>query len=172
MRQLKDRFRQSGTSLVEIMVAVLVLALGMASVSALMVTNVTSTGSAQVYSQAIIHADQMADIMRANMVGYQSAVFTSDPGTTTEVCLSGNNCTPTQQAQYDATQWKAILARDLPAGQGFICTDSSPDDGQPGALACDGSGHNVIKIFWRETRNTEGLVADTDFRLLAVSVVP
>lgn len=154
------------------MVAVLVLALGMAGVAALMVANVTSTNGAQLYSQANIRADQMADIMRANLIAYEAAVFTADPGTTTVVCGSGSTCTMTEQAQYDYAQWKALVAQELPAGQGFICTDSSPDDGQPGALACDGSGNNVIKVFWRDTKHTEGLASDTEFRRLALAVVP
>ena len=140
--QLRSRIRQVGTSLVEVMVAVLVLSMGMAGVAALMVTNVTSTSSAQVYSQAVIHADQMADVMRANMMAYETAVFTTDPGTTSANCTGGTGCTLTEQAQYDYASWRAAVARDLPLGQGFICTDSDDnddtttitiDDGQPGA---------------------------------------
>ncbi len=177
MQQLKNRIRQLGTSLVETMVAVLVLALGLAGVVALMVINVSSTSSAQVYSQATIHADQMADIMRANMSAYESGLFTSAPGATTAVCMGGSGCTPTEQAQYDYAQWAVDVARDLPLGQAFICTDSelgstTINDGQPGALACDGTGTNVIKIFWRDTRHTEGLASDTEFRRLAIAVVP
>ena len=172
MSQLKNRFRQAGLSLVETMVAVVVLALGMAGVVALMVTNVSSTSSAQVYSQATIHADQMADIMRSNLIAYESALFTADPGTTTADCLGGTGCTLTEQAQYDYARWKAVVAQDLPAGQGFICTDSTPDDGQPASLACDGAGNNVIKLFWQDSRHTEGLASDTEFRRLAIAVVP
>ena len=172
MQQLKNRIRQLGTSLVETMVAVLVLALGLAGVVALMVINVSSTSSAQVYSQATIHADQMADIMRANMIAYEATLFTADPGTTSAVCQGGTGCTLTEQAQYDYARWKAVVAQDLPAGQGFICTDSTPDDGQPGSLACDGTGINVVKLFWQDTRHTEGLASDTEFRRLAIAVVP
>ena len=170
--QLRSRIRHAGTSLVEVMVAVLVLSMGMAGVAALMVTNVTSTSSAQVYSQAVIHADEMADVMRANMMAYETAVFTTDPGTTSANCTGGTGCTLTEQAQYDYASWRAAVARDLPLGQGFICTDSAPDDGQPSALACDGTGNNVIKIFWRESKHTEGLASDTEFRRLAIAVVP
>lgn len=158
--------------MIEIMVAVLVLALGLVSVAALMLTNVTSTGYSQVYSQATIHADQMAEVMRANMIGYESALFISDPASASVDCLSGTDCTPTQQAQFDVTQWKARVAEELPAGQGFICTDSSPDDGQPGSLACDGGGHNVVKLYWQDSRHTEGLASDTEYRRLVISVVP
>jgi type IV pilus assembly protein PilV len=166
------RSKQTGMSLVEVMVATLVLALGMAGVAALMVANVTSTNSAQLYSQANIRADQMADIMRANLIAYEAAVFTADPGASTVDCVTGTTCTMTEQAQYDYAQWRALVAQELPAGQGFICTDSTPDDGQPGTPACDGTGHNVIKVFWRDTKHTEGLASDAEFRRFAVAVVP
>ena len=167
-----SRSRQAGVTLVETMVATLVLALGMASVVTLMIINVSSTGYANVYSQAIIHADQMADVMRANLAAYESALFTSDPGASTVDCLLGTDCSPTEQAQYDSTQWKAAVAQDLPAGQGFVCTDASPDDGQPGALACDGGGNNVIKLFWRDPQHTEEGLTGTGFRRLVITVVP
>ncbi len=169
---VKGLLQQKGLTLVEIMVAVLVLSVGLAGMAALTLFNVTGTASAQTYSQATVFADQMADSIRANMAAYESSEFTSDPATSTVDCTSGTTCTAVQLAQYDVTTWKAVVAVALPAGQGFVCTDSSPDDGQPGSLACDGSGNNVIKLFWLDMRHSEGLANETDFHRLAIPVVP
>jgi type IV pilus assembly protein PilV len=164
--------RQEGLTLVEIMVALVVLSIGLAGMAGLTLFNVTGTASAQTYSQAIVSADQMADSIRGNMEAYESAEFTSDPATSSLDCTSGTTCTAVQLAEYDVTEWKAWVAAALPAGQAFVCTDSSPDDGQPGSLACDGSGNNVIKLFWMDTRHSEGLANETDFHRLVIPVVP
>ncbi len=169
---MKGLLHQKGFTLIEIMVALLVLAIGLSGIAGLMLFNVTGTASAQTYSQATVFADQMADNIRANMAAYETAQFISDPATSSVDCKFGTTCTAVQLAQYDVTTWKALLATALPAGQGFVCTDSSPDDGQPGSLACDGLGNNVIKLFWMDRRHSEGLAVETDFHRLAIPLVP
>jgi type IV pilus assembly protein PilV len=174
---MKGLSQQKGLTLVEIMVAVLVLAVGLAGTAALTLFNVTGTAAAQTYSQATVLADQMADSIRANMAAYESAQFISDPATSSVNCTSGTSCTAIQLAEYDVTTWKAVVAAALPAGQSFVCTDSTPDDGQPGSLACDGAGNNVIKLFWLDMRLSDesvglGLASASDFHRLVVPVVP
>ena len=169
---MKGLLQQRGLTLVEIMVALVVLSIGLAGMAGLTLFNVTGTASAQTYSQATVLADQMADSIRANMAAYESSQFISDPSISSVDCTSAKNCTAVQLAQYDVTKWKAMVAMALPAGQGFVCTDSSPDDGQPGLLACDGLGNNVIKLFWLDMRNSEGLANETDFNRLVIPMVP
>ena len=55
-----------------------------------------------------------------------------------------------------------------------VCTDSTPDDGQPGALLCDGLGSNVIKVFWLDMRHdqVDPLVPQTDYHRLVIPLVP
>jgi len=159
--------------MIEVLVAVVVLSIGLSGTAALVINNVRTTASAETRTQAIILADQLAESMRANMVAYEAANFTSDPAATASICRGGNICTADVQAQYDATAWKAEVARLLPGGQAFICTDGTPDDGTPNALACDGNGTNVIKIFWINARfKDEKQVGTTNFRRLVTPVVP
>ncbi len=175
MKNIKGRSKhsQTGTSLIEILVAVVVFSIGLSGTAAIVINNVRTTASAATRSQAVILADKLAESMRANMVAYESADFSQDPLAATSVCRDTTNCTSVEQARYDATEWKAEVARLLPAGQAFICTDSSPDDGLPGALACDGVGTNVIKIFWTNARfGNEKQIAASDFRRLVLPVVP
>ena len=175
MKAIKQISRQgqSGTTLIEILVAVVVFSLGLAGTAALVVHNVKTTASAATRSQAVILADQLAESMRANLVAYETANFSVDPAATATVCRDSTKCTPLVQAQYDVTEWKAEVARLLPAGQAFICTDSTPDDGTPGALACDGLRINVIKIFWTNARfDKERQIANSDIRRLVTPVIP
>ncbi len=165
--------KQSGVTMIEVLVAVVVFSIGLAGTAALVLNNVRTTASASARSQAVILTDQLAESMRANMAAYETAKFISDPAATASVCRGGTTCTSDVQAQYDATAWKAEVTRLLPGGQAFVCTDGTPDDGVPGALACDGNGTNVIKIFWTNSKFTaERQVGATDFRRLVTPVVP
>jgi len=164
---------QSGTTLIEILIAVVVFSIGLAGTAAIVINNVRTTSSASTRSQAVILADQLAESMRANLLAYEAADFSVDPLPTATVCRGEEQCTSDVQAQYDVTAWKAEVARLLPAGLATICTDSTPDDGKPDATACDGAGTNVIKIFWTNTRfTTEEQIANTDIRRLVVPVIP
>lgn len=62
-----------------------------------------------------------------------------------------------------ATSWYPATQPLLPAANGIVCIDSTPDDGDPlpGDPACDGivttPGRNVftIKIWWSERKDTD-----------------
>jgi type IV pilus modification protein PilV len=177
--------RSRGLSLVEVMVALLVLAVGLAGTAGLTLFTVTGTASAQFQSQAVVFAHQMAEGIRANLAAYEAAQFATDPGASSLDCFAGTACTAEQIAQYDATQWKDRVAEELPAGLAFICTDSTPDDGQPSAVACDGAGVNVIKVFFRDSKHDDcrrdptggnGFVCSSDadglFHRVVIPLVP
>ena len=69
----------------------------------------------------------------------------SNPGCISTTCSAG------QVAQNDFYEWSNEVATLLPSGAGVICLDSTPDDGTPGAPACDGAGSVLsIKLWWSE----------------------
>ena len=163
---------QSGVTMIEILVAIVVFAIGLAGTSMMVLNNVRTTASASTRTEAVILADQLVESMRGNMVAYEAGAFAVTPVATTSNC-TGTTCDAATIASYDATAWTTRIANLLPAGQAFICVDSSPDDGTPTALACDGAGTNVIKIFWNNSRFTkERQEGTTDWRRLVVPVVP
>jgi type IV pilus assembly protein PilV len=56
-----------------------------------------------------------------------------------------------QLAADDLSDWSTQVAAILPAGNGVVCRDSTPNDGTVAAPACDGNGNAfAIKIFWTE----------------------
>jgi len=171
MLQLKLRY-QTGATMIEILVAVTVFSIAMAGMAAMTLNNVRSTSSAATRSQAVILADQLAETMRTNMTAYETGSFTATPGGTAVNCV-GAECDAATIADFDATVWRTRVTSMLPGGQAFFCVDSSPDDGIPTALACDGAGTNVIKIFWTNTRFiAERQEGATDWRRLVMPVVP
>jgi type IV pilus assembly protein PilV len=103
---------QRGTTLVETLVALLVLSIGLLGVAALQVNALTTNSSAHMRSQASVLAYDLADRMRANRTaalktdatGYQ-VVYGAPPSGTTLNAL-------------DLQNWKAALANTLPSGDG------------------------------------------------------
>ncbi len=144
------RQRERGYSLIEVLVAVLVLSLGLAGMASAMLFSVSSSRSAYIKSQATVLANAAADNMRANLVAYVGG-FYQNRTTATAVTCTDDICTDTQLAGNDFAAWQAEVTATLPGGVGIICTDSTPNDGQPNSAACDGNGYNVVKIWWSDS---------------------
>lgn len=171
-----SRFYCAGYNLIEALVALLVLSLGMAGVAALLISGMAASGTANHSSVAVTHVQTGVEMMRANLEAYTDGWYdgsnTSGDATTATTCSGSRGCTNAEQASNDFASWRARIATNLPAGVGFICMDATPDDGQPAALACDGNGNNVIKIFWRNARDNESLDDGAAFHRYAVEVSP
>ncbi len=108
-----------GFSLLEILVALLVLSVGLLGLAGLQLNGLRSNQDSYNLSQAMAQAYDMADRMRANMTGIaayatNSTVIPSDPG-----CITGG-CSSPQLAQYDLFQWNTANANLLPSGKGLV----------------------------------------------------
>lgn len=167
--------RQAGFNFLEVMVALGVLAVGLAGIAALLIQGMTTSNAANLNSLAVTHAQTGAEMMRANLEAYTGGWYDgtrTSAGAPAEVTCTGS-CSATDQASNDFAKWRALLADSLPDGIGYICTDSTPDDGQPGAPACDGNVNstNVIKVFWRDANDPESLANPNDTHQRFVTVV-
>jgi len=165
-----------GFSLVEVMVALVVLSMGLAGLAALLTTGVRATGTANLQSVAITHSQTGVEMMRANLQAYTAGWYTgantSGDAPSEVTCGGTSGCTGEEQATNDFATWRERIAASMPDGQGFICVDSTPDDGQPDALACDGLGSSVTKIFWIDGRDTETLNGGETHHRFATVVNP
>lgn len=112
--------RQQGFTLIEVMVAVVVLAVGLLGLAGLQATSLRFNDSAYQRSQATALAYDMADRMRANRsVALQAGSpynidFEASPN-----CVSGLTPTGTLVTQ-DIAAWRNALACVLPSGTGSI----------------------------------------------------
>lgn|SRR5271170_4088957 len=125
----------SGFSLVEVMVALVVTAIGLLGLAKMESVALSSTSVAGLRSLVAIQAYSLAAAMRANQNYWAAGVFpgnttiTSSGGTVTIVdtgtasglttvgpsCTTVGNCTlPVQVAAYDVQQWAASLQSLLP----------------------------------------------------------
>ena len=105
---------QRGTTLVETLVALLVLSIGLLGVAALQINALQTNQGAHVRSQASVLAYDIADRMRANRV---SALETPTSGYTV---LFGETPTGSTLNKVDLINWKLALTNTLPAGDGEV----------------------------------------------------
>jgi len=143
-----------GASLIEVLVAMVILATGLLGMVGLQTTSLRNTQDAYLRTQATLFAEDMAERMRSNPQGVVSGGYTAASGTASSACLSTPGCSANAMALHDLADWQTSLAFALPSGAGRVCTDSTPEDGTVAAPACDGSGELVtVKIWWDGDRD-------------------
>lgn len=107
--------RQRGTTLIEVLVAIVVLSVGLLGMALLQVTSVQSNHSAYYRSQVTILASDLADRMRANRTAALGNAYVFDfPDSSSAHSVSGT------QAQKDQAEWLNALALALPEGTGQV----------------------------------------------------
>ena len=111
MKSPIKRKTQRGTTLVETLVALVVLSVGLLGIAALQMTSLRNNRGAHLRSQAQVLAYDIADRMRANRnVALANAYV---------VALGVTPAGGTLDA-LDLQDWKATLAQALPSGDGEI----------------------------------------------------
>ncbi len=130
--------RDGGFSLIEVLVALVVLSVGLLGLAALQSTATQFNASAYVRSQATILAYDMADRIRANRQAALSGAYTSPyPGVLP-------TCTPVAAGtvvQEDLGAWRRALACALPNGNGQVDFAGDATDG----------GVLTIRVTWDES---------------------
>lgn len=150
--------RSDGVTLIEILVAILILSFGLLGSAGLQMAGLRAAVGANQRTTATLLAYDAADRMRANMAGVIAGNYVNYTATQNANCLLAAGCTAQQMAQHDMWEWGQAIAAQLPGGFGIVCIDSSPNDGTSNvslvAANCDGVGlQYVIKIWWLEDRS-------------------
>ena len=154
-----------GFTLIEVLIAMLVLAVGLLGLAGLQATSLRNNQSAYNRSQATQLAYDLADRIRANVAGVATYI-TAGAAAQKAPCLTTAGCLPVDMAKNDLYQWNCAVAggcendtppilATLPSGQGIVCLDSTPNDGASTAAPnCDGAGNTyTIKIWWDDDRS-------------------
>lgn len=115
----------SGFSMIEILVAVLVLSIGLLGTAALMATSLRNAQSANFRTQATNLAYEIIDAMRANManVGYYGTGTYSVPATACVAAAEPANTYGTfanKTHAADMARWARDLCYTLPNGRGRV----------------------------------------------------
>jgi type IV pilus assembly protein PilV len=162
-----------GYILVETLITILIFAIGLLGVVGLQAVALSSSSISNMRTEATVLAADMADRMRANLAaadgtsgaGYDAATPASNACRSiyaADVEGSPGACTAEELAADDMFDWLAQVAQSLPAGEGVVCIDSTPDDGADAATPeCDGVGDAyAVKVWWsqRSTRDLDAAV--------------
>ena len=137
---------QRGVSLVESMIALLVISIGLLGIAALQITSMKQITSALHHSQAVWIGYNMADRIRANFSQFAGYAGIDTTTGYSQDCMSGA-CNTNQLITSDAGDWTTQV-QNLPGGRGMVTGNATQlviavmwDDDGTGATGT-GCGNN------------------------------
>lgn len=146
--------KQSGSSLIEVLVSMLILGVGILGISAMQASTLKTNQNSYMRTQAVFHSLDIVERLLSNIAGAQAGNYNDPAPVFTGACQTGAGCSAAQMASNDVALWEASVAANLPLGGAVICLDSIPDDGTPAAPACNGLGTvYAVKIWWDDNRD-------------------
>lgn len=146
--------KQRGSTLIEVLIALLVLSFGMMGMAGVQSVSLRGNQAAYFRTQATSLSMDIIERMRANLTGVGAGAYNNVAGSATASCFTTAGCTNTQMADQDINDWLAQVTALLPGGTAVVCLDSGGDDGTAAAFACDNTGATyAIKIWWDDNRD-------------------
>ncbi len=159
-KPVNRRCLQQGVSLIEAMIALIVLSIGLLGVLLLQTKGLSSSQESIHRQTASLLASDLLERIEANKAavinasGNQYVSNFNSGGLSENAACSAAGCTDVQMAITDIVQWKASLTEGLPGAQSALCFDSSPNDGTSNvASGCGVEADGVpmvVKIWWDE----------------------
>lgn len=139
---------QHGVTLLEVLIAILVLSFGLMGLLGLIMNGLKITTSSHYRTIAAQQIVAMADLVNANP-DIASTYSPPNPVTGTAYCIT-TACLSNQIAPADYDRWLLNIAASLPNGGGVLCLDASPADGNLANFSCSGTGRPTVKVCWNE----------------------
>ena len=145
----------AGATLIEVMVALVILSIGLLGLASLQLTGISSNSSSEKRTQAAIVANDLIERMRANPAGvnagdYAGVNYTTincaTPPTSCENLSSGAvGCTTADMATFDAfTTWCNANTLLQSGSLQVVCTDQAGT-----AQACAATPYRTITVGWK-----------------------
>ena len=177
---MSRRSRMGGFTLLEVLIALIIVSIGLLGVAAMQASTLKNAGSSKYRSAAISLTSDMSDRLRANLEGVMVANFALNTGynrprtalddpiyNTPQTACRSSGCLPAEMALDDLATWQERLTSSLPRGTGVVCIDSGSSgaptfDGTTINPQCDGIGTMfAIKVFWLDNRSETATGAAT-----------
>jgi type IV pilus assembly protein PilV len=153
-RGIKRSGREAGFTMIEVMVALVVLAVGLLGIAALLLKSLQSGRTATYRTQAVNLAADLADRIRSNrtaQAGY-GTLFADAPAVV-GACDTTGGCSDADLAATDLARWKETIADLLPEGQGQVVVQLPAAAGEPATY--------LVSIQWTE----QGEAAPVTFQI-------
>ena len=109
---------QQGVTLIEAMIALLVISVGLLGIASLQITAMNQNSSSLNHSQAVWMAYNMSDRIRANISEFNTYDGADTASSTPQDCIT-NNCSNANMVTADIADW-ATMVGNLPGGRGII----------------------------------------------------
>jgi len=139
--------------MMEILVTIVVLAIGLLGLAGLQVSGLQNNQSSYYRTVAMQQSYNIADRVRANPAGVQAGAYNSISGVGSDPGCIGTGCTAAQMAQYDQYQWNTDNGQLLPSGQGTVTRNGNIftvtmmwDDQRTGATGTNCSGNPQVDL--------------------------
>ena len=165
--------KTGGFTLAEVLVALFVLAVGIAGAGATQLTAERLRQHAALSSEAAQLAASLASRMRANApvaglpdagnpyLGFHYDAADGVPSAPL-MCFGGSACTPAQLAAFDLHEMRRAVHAQFPGGRIEVCRDGAPWDGAARRFrwSCDNDAGAlpVVKLGWHGTLGAPGYV--------------
>ncbi len=184
MPMIQSRPFQRGTTLVEALIAAVIIAIGLLGIAVLQVKSLQASTNAEYRAKAVDIASSLADRMQANLIAdtasgndyISTTPLSACPAAPAQLCsmtpgassVSGvSSCTPTQMAAFDLYEARCAttgVKQVLPGGSLTVrCIDSVAGN----ADACDPGSEMRITVNWDTRTETLDTGSKTDFITLA-----
>lgn len=148
-------------TMIESMVAIVVLCFGMLGVVGLQAAALQSNKEARFQAAAVRYARELGELMRGNKdvaIATASAdnpylvEFTGTLPSAGTDCFAGACPTTKEVAAFQIRDWLARLDAELPGARVSVCFDNAPYDagGLPQWDCSGGGGTTVVKIGWTQ----------------------
>lgn len=149
--------RQHGVGLIEILVAIIILAVGFLAAARMQVTGMRFSQSAYYESQAYFMAGDMIARMRANVAGVKAGAYDSlqtaaslaDPG------CGAKMCSPTEIASQDLYDWSRHLHSSVDNTSFVALLPSSTAVVAKGQVSDLGNGLRSVTITWADEHDSD-----------------
>jgi len=158
---LPPKSHQLGASLIEILVAVLIVTFGIMSMLALQANSVRYNKTSEMRSVASLLAKDMADRMRANSAGVTAGQYNLTPANYADAVTAtlnamladlptcaATNCTAQEMAAIDLNQWRRNLFFGLPQTAAYIQYDTT--------AATSGAQYADLWVVWDDSTGSSG----------------
>jgi type IV pilus assembly protein PilV len=160
LNKFQLRHGQSGYSLLEVLIALLVFSIGLLGLAAMMVSAVRGNHQAYHHSQAVYVANSMADGLRANLAAVNAGAYNTDwvSSAAGDPCTTG--CGAPAVAARDIATWAQMANERLPGGEIRVQCAGVPT----GAATLPEAGYNgvcTLGVRWGEVGDTGQSEAST-----------
>jgi len=161
--------RTKGFTLIEVLIAVLILSIGLLGVAGTLVTASHSASSNYLRQQGVQYAYGIVDRMHSNPHVSNNPTSSANPyivsltapaATIANDCTT-TSCTDTQMAAYDAWQWQTALKNNLPNGLGSVAVAASTGN----------TAVVTVTVQWSDQPASSGTAATTSSHYTVVTAL-